>query len=285
MTDHPTPGSPLSADDVGLLKLIEGLADRGHKTPGCENWRAVSMCRQISDIVARRLPTDRRAEAENGHEFNPNLSMRGEGDCMVCGRHQSDHPPEAKKMRRAEPGWLARSLAEAKAEADTPPSAGPDAGAETFGWLVEHTVAESMFIRPPAFCPAGANYKITELVTRQSAAAALEAAAEREGQSATKLAEVDFELRAKKHELEIADEQIARLTDRATRAEAQVADRDKRIAELREALEPFAAIKINGEQNSSEIVPNGYSSATPWRAQVEVARQALSAIPTPGRSE
>ena len=56
---------------------------------------------------------------------------------------------------------------------------------------------------------------------------------------------------------------------RATQAERQ---RD----ELRKALEPFAAQRINGEQNSSEIVPNGYSSAEKWRENVLRARQALA---------
>ena len=43
-----------------------------------------------------------------GHKFNPDLSMAGEGYCMVCGRHQDDHAPtapvEASGSERV-PGW------------------------------------------------------------------------------------------------------------------------------------------------------------------------------------
>jgi len=59
------------------------------------------------------------------------------------------------------------------------------------------------------------------------------------------------------------------------------------VERLREALEPFAAIRINGENNSSEIIPNGYYGANPWREDVQRARAALSrkqepGVPTPG---
>ena len=57
--------------------------------------------------------------------------------------------------------------------------------------------------------------------------------------------------------------------DRATQAERQ---RD----ELWKALEPFATQRVNGEDNSSEIVPNGYSSAEKWRENVLRARQVIA---------
>jgi len=42
----------------------------------------------------------------------------------------------------------------------------PAEGGAVFGYWVEHTVAEPMLIRPPAFVPAGPNYTITPLFTR-----------------------------------------------------------------------------------------------------------------------
>lgn len=44
-------------------------------------------------MTATQAPTPGLLSTE--HEFNPDLSMAGEGYCMVCGRHQDDHAPTA----------------------------------------------------------------------------------------------------------------------------------------------------------------------------------------------
>lgn len=233
MTDHPTPGSPLSADDVGLLKLIEGLADRGHKTPGCENWRAVSMCRQISDIVARRLPTDRRAEAE--------------GQSTVA------RPVEGAMVQSVSGGVRADK------DAPTPPSAVPDAGLESAGHFYQ--------TRPGSWCQLlSEDGSTTELVTRQSAAAALEAAAaERRNivSHATMGATDGVGLSTNAVSVEITKQRNV-FYDRATRAEAQV-------AALREALEKIKKVTATKTVGAAILL-----------SEIQLhADQALSAIPTP----
>lgn len=95
------------------------------------------------------------------------------------------------------------------------------------------------------------------------AAAALEAAAEREGELR---ARVDYLRTSRDGHAAASHEQF----QRATRAEAQVADRDKRIAELEAALRPL-------------VEPAKNCDPEEWAEDRRRARQALSAIPTPGR--
>lgn len=46
---------------------------------------------------------------------------------------------------------------------------------------------------------------------------------------------------------------------------------------LRDALEPFAAIKMGDDADCRvEIVPNGYSDPSDWRRHIKRAREALS---------
>lgn len=38
---------PLGRGNDETLRIIHEQAKRGYETPGCDNWRAVEMCRQI----------------------------------------------------------------------------------------------------------------------------------------------------------------------------------------------------------------------------------------------
>jgi hypothetical protein len=46
------------------------------------------------------------------------------------------------------------------------------AGAEPFGYWVQHTLSEPVFLRPPAFIPSGDNYTVTPLYTHPAPASA-----------------------------------------------------------------------------------------------------------------
>ena len=142
-------------------------------------------------------------------------------------------------------------LRSARAEADTPPSAGPDAGlVERSRYMVDNPSAWDAFDQR-------ASDAIRDL------AAALEAAAEREGELRAKL---DAEIEA--HGLTF---------ESLRQAEAQVADRDKRIAEL--------ARHLTGMLDAYELLcqQSGMNYHESPSSKYAAARQALSAIPTPGR--
>lgn len=137
MTDHPTPGSPLSADDVGCETL----------GPAASFWANVER------------PTDRRAEAEAGKTSSVARPVEGATATSASGSVRADK------------------------DAPTPPSAGPDAGLETVAWLTEPEHGGPRRVRLHRPHPShDARLNPQPLVTRQSAAAALEAAAKREGE-------------------------------------------------------------------------------------------------------
>ena len=180
-----------------------------------------------------------------------------------------------------------------RAEADTPPSAGldesgrwtlpadvdrmpdpvqvpagPDAGLETVAWVAwdAKTSSRALTLDRPDEMP---GRKFSEpLVIRQSAAAALEAAAKREGAALSKLSEVAH-----------------KLCDMETRA----FDAEAQVAALREALERLewagTAVQERLKKTPSVQTRDFHDVSLPFVNALDVARQALSAIPTPGRAE
>lgn len=185
------------------------------------------------------LPTDRRAEAEVGKKHGPKC-------------------------------WGRTSYSDEMAHcycADTPSSAGPDAGLETVAWMVRqadwHEDAYGLEYSEP-FDKEGQT--VTPLVTRQSAAAALEDAAKREG------ALEDYGRTVALEALWYSGERDL--------ARAQVADRDKRIAEL-EAVRN-ALLTAGGASPSDGRTRFSFWSLAKLHEAFDLA---VRAIPTPGRSE
>lgn len=150
MTDHPTPGSPLSADDVGLLPC-----------PFCGSEDNTENAAQESPVrlVAFASPAG-------------GTAVRVECSCGAKARaHREDW--------QARNAWNTRLPTDRRAEAETPPSAGPDAGLKTVAKLQSSDI---FWTDAGLKLPLPAAGEEIEFVTRQSAAAALEATAEREGE-------------------------------------------------------------------------------------------------------
>ncbi len=43
----------VTEDYEELFGVIHQMAKHGYEGPGCDNWRAVEMCRQIRDLIER----------------------------------------------------------------------------------------------------------------------------------------------------------------------------------------------------------------------------------------
>lgn len=161
MTDHPTPGSPIAADDVGLLKRGDVLLciDPGSTLlrefgPICwfEDWQKITLDGDegFSDTMITVRPLKETlfnpsrftfigrpdadgwiAAPEGGWKENPVPGAKVDYDTPwgggVNGLADKLRWPGIKRFRLSLP-------TDRRAEADTPPSAGPDAGLETVAW-------------------------------------------------------------------------------------------------------------------------------------------------------